>query len=342
MIIRLPIDIKSLYFNIKNDNKAGHTATVATPVKQGKSIHRELAQIFDLPENINIYSRENLITKIVSKSRAEAKITNVFLFDKLTVNGKKVECDASFCTYVREETGVENVHFGRQKLHYPPTLNYEDEDVYIDNRKVMDAISDMLSDYAFIIEAFEYNTETKVLNFDAVIIGENDIPYSKVFQNKKGVGNKFSSVFNEFADVYDAEIIALREHLGYENVFPENFIEVVESNRDISIKNVINALENDGKEKIRVLSEAYPYSLYDIEYSEDGVKKYIIVRFTATKICYFNLTHHKIKFCNDFFEDTKIVLLTDINGSPSMEWYTISDLNAMNKAINSITYTNRG
>ena len=35
-IIRLPIDTKSLYFNIKNDNKTGHTATVATPLKQGR------------------------------------------------------------------------------------------------------------------------------------------------------------------------------------------------------------------------------------------------------------------------------------------------------------------
>ena len=30
MIIRLPIDIKLLYLNIKNDNESGHTATVAT------------------------------------------------------------------------------------------------------------------------------------------------------------------------------------------------------------------------------------------------------------------------------------------------------------------------
>ena len=43
-IIRLPIDTKSLYFNIKNDNETGHTATVATPLKQGASLHTELAE----------------------------------------------------------------------------------------------------------------------------------------------------------------------------------------------------------------------------------------------------------------------------------------------------------
>ena len=51
-IIRLPIDTKSLYFNIKNDNESGHTATVATPLKQGSSLHLELAEVYKIPENI--------------------------------------------------------------------------------------------------------------------------------------------------------------------------------------------------------------------------------------------------------------------------------------------------
>ena len=32
--IKLPIDTKSLYFNIKNDNLNGHTATVASPLRK--------------------------------------------------------------------------------------------------------------------------------------------------------------------------------------------------------------------------------------------------------------------------------------------------------------------
>ena len=52
-IIRLPIDVKSLYFNIKNDNKTGHTATVATPLKQGASVREGLSRIMEIPENIN-------------------------------------------------------------------------------------------------------------------------------------------------------------------------------------------------------------------------------------------------------------------------------------------------
>ena len=37
MLLRLFIDTKSLYFNIKNDNASGHTATIATPLKQYNS-----------------------------------------------------------------------------------------------------------------------------------------------------------------------------------------------------------------------------------------------------------------------------------------------------------------
>lgn len=105
-IIHLPIDIKSLYFNIKNDNEKGHTATVATPLKQGASVHEKLSKIHYVPHNINDYSRDSLIGHILSKSRVEAIITDVFVFDSITVNGLAVECGSSFCIYIREETSV--------------------------------------------------------------------------------------------------------------------------------------------------------------------------------------------------------------------------------------------
>lgn len=342
MIIKLPIDTKSLYFNIKNDNQSGHTATVATPLKQGKSVHLELAKILQIPENIDEFSKQELSTHILSKSRAEAKIVKTYVFDKIMVNGISVESDSSFCIYIREETGIDNFHFGRQKVHYPPTLKFSNESVEINNRNVVNAISALLNDYAFIVEAFEYDTDTKTLNFNVVIVGQNDIPYSKVFQNKKGVGNKFSSVFNEYADVYDAEIISLREHLGYDNVVPDNFVEIMEENRSIALKEIQEYLLKQNKENIRILSEDYPYALYDIEYTENNEKYYVICRFTSTKISYFNLPHFKIKFCNDFSEKVRIVLATNINETPKLTWYKITDLNSMSKAINSITYTIRG
>ncbi len=336
MIIRLPIDTKSLYSNIKNDNKTGHTATVATPIKQGKSIHKELSRIREINENINPISREEVITKILSSSRAEAIITDVFVFDNLMVNGKSIDISSSFCMYIREETSPSNVHFGRQKLHYPPSFKYCDSEVEINNKEVMKKISELLLGYAFIIEAFEYDTETKILNFDAAIVGEHNVPYSKVFLNKRGVGNKFVSSFYEYADIYDSEIIALRENLGYKEVAPDNFVEVLQSNKKLALEIAIRQIKNASK--IRVFSDEYPYSLYDIEYIINGEKYYYIVRFTATKVHYFNLPMNKIMFCNEFSENVNVLLISNINREPVVSLYSIEELNNMSKTINSITY----
>ena len=163
MIVRLPIDIKSLYLNIKNDNESGHTATVATPLKQYGSVNNQLMPIFNIPTNLNQISKESLISEILAKSRADAAIVKVCVFDNISVNGIMIENIPSFCIYVREETATTNVHYGRQKIHYPITLKYCDSEVEINNKTVMKAISEVLNNYAFIIEAFEYNTETKVL-----------------------------------------------------------------------------------------------------------------------------------------------------------------------------------
>lgn len=36
----------------------------------------------------------------------------------------------------------------------------------------MEAISTKMGDYAFIVEAFEYDTDSGILNFDVLIVGE--------------------------------------------------------------------------------------------------------------------------------------------------------------------------
>ena len=340
-IIRLPIDTKSLYFNIKNDNKTGHTATVATPLKQGASIHEELSKITNIPENINSFSREELISKILSKSRAQAKIVGLFVFDKLSVNGIRLDEKHLFCMYIREETDPRNFHCGRQKVHYPTTLIYEDNYISINNKSVMKSVSDLLHNYAFLVEAFEYNTETGELNFDVTVVGERDIPYSKVFINRRGVGNKFTSYFTEVSDVYDTEIIALREKHGYDCVTPENFNEIISSNGVIANSLVVDYLKSICAENIRVLKEEYPYAIFDIQYNENGIRKYAIVKHTATKSKYFSLPLSKIQFCNDFSNEAILLLVTDINGNPSIHRYSIDDLNRLNKSINSITYEDR-
>ena len=340
-LIRLPIDTKSLYLNVKNDNQSGHTATVATPLKQGNSIHQELSRILQVPENINPVSREMLISSIQSKSRAEAVIRNVYVFDKVSVNGKRLSVDCSFCIYIREEIGYSNVHYGRQKVHYPMSLRFEDESVKIDNTTVLKAISKELNDYAFVVEAFEYFEETGVLNFDVTVVGSHNIPYSKLFVNKKGVGNKYTDRFTENSDVYDREIISLREKLGYSSVNPENFNEIMEKNYLIAIDSVCKHLKSIGAEHINFIRSVYPYSIYDIEYLSSGIKHYLIIKHTSNKKKYFNLPTEKTRFLNDFSKVASLALVSDINGTPEITIYSIEDFDNLEKSINSIIYTDR-
>lgn len=338
MIIRMPIDLKSLYLNIKNDNKTGHTPTVATPLRQGSSIHTEIARILEVPENISESSKGNLSLQILAKSRAEAKIVKTFVFSNISVNGIDVDCDYSYCIYIREETDPTNVHCGRQKVHYPQVLEFEDADVSINNNIVIKAVSAVLKNYAFIVQAFEYNTETCTLNFDALIVGENSIPYSKVFLVKRGVGEKFVSIFNEYADIYDSEIIAMRSKLGYDKVSPDNFMAVMCENKEKAISIVKKQLSNNSF----VLSNQYPYALYDIETTSNMKKHYIIVRFTSTKIKYFNLPNNMIRFINEFSNQVELALVTDINGKPNVHFYSSQDMSTMKKTISSVTFEHRG
>lgn len=342
MIVRLPIDLKSLYLNIKNDNKTGHTATVATPLRQGNSIHKEIAQILTLPSNVPPDSFEGLALHLLSNSRAEAKIVQAFLFDNISVNGISVNCQSSFCVYIREEIDPNNVHCGRQKVHYPQKLKYEDSNICIDNNEVIKAISTTLHNYAFIVQALEYDDSTHTLNFDALIVGEKNIPYSKVFLNKRGVGDKFSLIFNVYADLYDSEIIAMRRALGYDSVSPENFMEVMSMNKEKALDIVSSHLEKQKEFEINQISNRYPYSIYDIEVESHGLKKYVIVRFSSTKICYFNLSSNCVRFINNFPKQTEIYFISDINGTPIIHRYTADDLTNMKKTIDSVTYEVRG
>ena len=338
MKIRLPIDIKSLYFNIKNDNETGHTPTVATPLFQYGTYHTHLRPILDIPEIENSLDKEEIASALLSKSRVKAKINRIYLFDKIKVNGIDVKTEGAFCIYIREETDKGNVHYGRQKIHYPTTFTFSNGEVNIDNRNICKAISSTLHDYAFIVEAFEYDDVTRSLNFDAVIVGYNGIPYSKVFVNRKGVGNKFASVFNEDADIYDSEIIALRDKFGYDKVGPDNFSEIMAQNKEVALNRAYEHLNQEKATGIRRLIDDYPYALFDFEYYVGEHKKYAIVRFTATKKKYFYLPIEKIQFSNDFCNDTIIILVTDINGKKQVSIYDMDNLKQMSKRINSISY----
>lgn len=332
-MIRLPIDIKSLYFNIKNDNLKGHTPTVATPIKKKENEYK-LEDIFLLNnKEIDISSKTELLSILIKHSKTDVIIKKFYNFKKLTVNGKLINSEFSFGCYIKEEIDNTKIQFGRLKLHYPSKLIYEDDDLKINNREIYKAISSILNDYAFIIKAFEYNPETDTLNFDALIVGENNIPYSKVFINEKGVGNKFNLIFNENADDYDREIISLRKKYG-EQVNPYNYLDYFKKLKEIAYNKIKEFLNSD----IILVSYEFPYSLFDFYYTKDGIRKYGILRVTTTKRKYFNLSFTQQLFMKKTNNDTYIFLISDILNSISLMIYKYDDLSELVMNINSIKY----
>ncbi|HRF70001.1 MAG TPA: hypothetical protein PKV66_01070 [Candidatus Pelethenecus sp.] len=337
MIVRLPIDLKSLFYNILNDNLAGHTATVATVIKQGNSLNEKLNKIFAIDRKIDIQAKPDLIKECIKNSKTSTKVVEFFVFDKISVNGVLINPDCSYGIFVKQEIDETKVQFGRIKMHYPNTLKYIDNELNINNGQVIKAISNYLNNFAFLVNAFDYNTDTEILNFDITILGANNIPYSKVFVNEKGVGNKMVTSFIDEVDAYDMEIVALRNKLDA-NISPTNYIDIMIYNKNKAIEIVVEDIISLDAQFVKVKSNDFPYLPYDIEYVEDNEKKYIIVMQTATDTEYFNLSINKIMFISSFIGFVKIALVTNITDKPIINYYTIEDLRNFSKNINSIEY----
>lgn len=331
--IKLPIDTKSLYFNIRNDNSSGHTSTVASPLKK-KVGDNSLDNILLLKnKEVDISQKNDLLFLLIQHSKTKVLIKNLFIFNRISVNGLLINNDCSFGCYIKEEIDESKVQFGRLKLHYPSKLIYEDNDLNINNKKIYKLISEKLNNYAFIVRAFEYDFSTDILNFDALIVGENNIPYSKVFINEKGVGNKFNLIFNENADDYDREIIALRKQFG-DTVNPYNFMEYANKMKRIGFE----IIKKDVNAYAELVSDEYPYSLFDFCFDYNNIKKYGILMTTATKNFYFNLSMIRQNFILNNIDNCFIYVITDIFNKPELKKYCYDDLSSLNMSINSIKY----
>lgn len=333
--IALPIDTKSLYYNILNDNLKGHTCTVATPIKQRNSINKELMEVYKIPREIDFEMYPELINELTKNSKSIVRINNVFCFDKLKVNNIPLKLDRSFCFYTKEEIDKKRAQFGRIKLHYPLTLKYEP--LNIDNKKVINAISDLLNNYAFIIEGFEYCEDDNSLNFKTLIVGYPNIPYSKVFINNKGIGNKYSTLVKNYFDIYDTEIVPLKNKFGSE-INPSNFGDYIEIARGKSKELVSSYIcSKDNVENIRDISNEYPYSLFDFQYYENNVIHYAIVFGTYSKVKYFNLTSYQNQFVN-IFDNVTIFIVTDINGNNHIHEINRYELENFSAQVNLVRF----
>jgi len=333
--IVLPIDTKSLFYNIKNDNLSGHTATVSTCIKQGNSINGDLMQVYKIPKQIDYIKKIELIENIEKNSKSRTKINNIFAFEKIKVNGKIINIDKQFSFYIKEEVDPTKYQYGRIKLHYPISFSYTDEEIDINNRYVINKISEHVKEYAFIVNSFEYDFDDEFLNFNITIVGESQVPYSKVFINNKGVGNKFSNIFNEYSDSYDIEIISLRKHF-MENIQAESYKEIYLKNQKLAYDICRGYLLKCGYKNVRCINEEFSYSLYDFECEKNNEIEYIQLYYTTTNIKYFNISSKRIRFLNDFERDTKVILISEILDNYKINEYTFDDIMKFSKTINSM------
>ena len=51
---------------------------------------------------------------------------------------------------------------------------------------------------------------------------------------------------------------------------------------------------------------------------------------------YFNISAKQLKFINDFYEEAKVMLITDLLNEPKINIYSQKDLNRFSKSINSL------
>lgn len=330
--ILLPIDTKSLYLNILNDNQKGHTCTVATPIKQGNSLNVELNEIYKIPLQIDFQQYPDLIDSLLKNSKSTNKINNVFVFKKIKLNGEIIETPSSYCMFVKEEIDPTKAQFGRIKLHYPNSLKYDS--LNINNKAVVASISEHLFDFAFIVDAFEFDFDDESLNFIVTIVGYKDIPYSKVFINTKGTGDKYTKAFKRTEDCYDSEIVILKKQYDDE-INPDNFQKYMDKANARAIEVVESNLISKGAEDIVCLCDIYPYSIFDLKYRLNGITKYAIVKTSYTKSIYFDLSGEE-RQALALFKESSLFFVSESFGDEEIHIYKQEDLDELNSLVTSV------
>ena len=332
-VIKFKIDEKSLFYGIKNDYERGQTATVHTPINQAtnpKDWHNDILEL--TKHNLSVTKLPDmLLEKCLRRttSQARSRINNFFEFKNLMLDGVTLNCTSSFGMYIKEEidefiikrdgTKDKNSHLGRMKLHYPISLKFKSDGFNIDNQNVLDSILTQNGGFAFVVRAFEYNLINSTLNFITTMVGPENILLSNVFKRAKGAGKK---LLLEEIDVNDFELV--NDYLISKNEKVTDIQSVFEmanktkvENGELGEKIVLDMLHknNPAITDIYHTSKDYPTSPYDIEYYENGIKKYIEVKSTQSSKKIFNMSAGEIKFMNTYQDNYILYLVTNVRDS---------------------------
>ncbi|MBO6030910.1 MAG: DUF3883 domain-containing protein [Prevotella sp.] len=329
------IDEKSLFRGVYNDYKKGQSATVHTPLNQSQDKTKWRNDIYDFINGCKTEDKVDSLPKLLEEkcllkttSKASGKITHFYLFSNFSLDGVPFDVDCSFAMYVKEETSknimqrngnmVANTHFGRQKLHYPIAFAHMSDGYNIDNRKVLDKILEVNGGFAYVVDGFDYDTETKILNFKTTIIGIEGVLLSNVFKRKKGVGLK---LLVDGISMDQPSLVSTTKKILTEEenkAFFETLDKIQESSRsngqigeEYVYDNIKKILGAEPEEKNHI-SKKYPQSPFDIECIVDGEKKYIEVKSTASDKKAFYMSKGERKFMDKYEQHYLLVLVTNV------------------------------
>jgi len=352
--IRFRIDEKSLFLGTNNDYDRGQTATVSTPLNQSKNPKKWRNDILLLP-NYNCTLKtppEMLIRACQSASHSGNNIDDVFVFNNILLDGVKLDTDSQFAMYFKRETDeyickqdgtkTRNTHLGRIKLHYPITFLFKSDGFNIDNQKVLNDIMKQNGGFAYVVRGFEYNDDTKELNFITSLIGPKGIYLSLVFRRKKGVGKK---LMIDPAKVSDNDYVVVLEqspktientNSSYE-IVNKSRIENGELGEDFVYQLLVKELSNDCD--LYHTSLDFPQSPYDMEYVADGKKKYVEVKSTSGIRQIFNMSAGEMKFMEKYKDSYVLYLVTEVKEKfPKYKKYTYDDIVKMKKEYPSVRF----
>lgn len=329
-LIKFKIDEKSLFYGIKNDYQKGQTATVHTPLNQSKDPNKWHHDILALTKtNIECKSIPDMLVERCLRnttSDANSQLNQLYVFNNLLLDGQPLNTNNDFCMYIKEEIDefiinrkgkrTQNTHLGRLKLHYPISLQYKGDGFNIDNKEVLNCILRQNGGFAFVVRGFEYSEENNTLNFITTMVGPEGILLSNVFKRQKGTGKKL--LLNEI-DVNDFEFI--KDNILVSGITPtvsvDDALEKVNKTRvengKIGEEIIMEMLSKTaGVENLYHTSKDFRFSLYDIEFYINGVKKYVEVKATQGDKKIFNMSSGEIKFMNRYKDDYVLFLITNV------------------------------
>ena len=356
-IVRFKIDEKSLFYGCKNDFTKGHTATVSTPINQSsdpEKWHKDILGMIDTEARIDPSTLpEMLIHKCQVNSKSENIIQDVFIFDKIMVDGKKIDSKCQFIMYIKKETAefiknskgkmVENTHLGRLKLHYPTSFPYKADGFNIDNEAILKEILNLNKNYAYIVRGFEYNCDNKSLNIITSIIGPFNALLSTVFRVAKGTGKKLRTDFNAVT-IEELMMNSLKDDNEDFDV-PDIFSTRNKSSRYNGKKGedfIFDLLIAENKDPYHT-SVDYPTSPYDMEYvTVEGKKIYVEVKSTQGERLYFRMSKYEYNFMNEYKDQYELYVVTNVKDDfPTFKILHYDDIIKLKKEVITYEFSNR-